>query len=139
MEPDLERIRQLVRLAEEAGLVELEVRWGDQSVRFVRAGQPAVAVEAGVPTAARVVPPGPEPVGEAVLAPLAGTFYARPAPDAAPFVAVGDRVAAGAVLCIIESMKMLNEIRADRAGTIAAVLGVDGEPVGTGDVLFRLA
>lgn len=139
MEPDLDRIRQLVRLAEETGLLELEVRWGDQSVRFVRAGRPVSAVEAAGPAVARVVPSGPEPVGEAVLAPLAGTFYARPAPEAAPFVAVGDRVAAGAVLCIIESMKMLNEIRADRAGTVVAVHGVDGEPVGTGDVLFRLA
>lgn len=139
MQPDLDRIRQLIRLAEETGLVELEVRWGDQSVRFVRAGQPAPAVEAGVAAVARMAQRGAEPVGETVFAPLAGTFYARPAPDAAPFVALGDRVAAGAVLCIIESMKMLNEIRADRAGTVVAVHGVDGEPVGTGDPLFRLA
>ena len=141
---DLQKISELIRLAEEAGLVELEVRSGDDSVRFVRAGQPGSAAAAAGTSAALTTTAtssaGSSGVADVpVVAPMAGTFYAAPEPGAAPFVQVGQSVAAGDVLCIIESMKMLHEIFADRAGTVTLVAVAEGQPVGSGDLLFRLA
>jgi acetyl-CoA carboxylase biotin carboxyl carrier protein len=135
---DLQKIRELIRLAEETGLVELEVRSGDDSIRFVRAGQPGSTAAAPNPPATAAAGSGRVDVLP-VVAPMAGTFYAAPEPGATPFVQVGQTVAVGDVLCIIESMKMLHEIFADRAGTVTLIAVAEGQPVGTGDLLFRLA
>ena len=142
---DLGRIRELIDLAEERNLVELEVRTGDETIRFVRAGTPAGM--SGRMLEEATLQPGPTMVatvdapnaGMLVSAPMAGTFYAGPAPGAAPFVQIGARVALGDVLCIIESMKMLNEIRAGQDGVVVAITCADAQPVGTGDPLFRIA
>jgi len=135
---DLTRIRRLIELAEETGLVELEVRTGDETIRFVRGGQPLpAAAAAGFSRVAGQH--DATPAGEPVVAAMAGTFYAGSAPGATPFVEVGRQVAPGTVLGILESMKMLNDIVADRAGTITQVAVADGQPVGTGDLLFRIA
>ncbi|MAT82694.1 MAG: acetyl-CoA carboxylase biotin carboxyl carrier protein subunit [Gammaproteobacteria bacterium] len=131
---DHDGIRALVALMEECGLAELELGEGPGRVRLVRAGAgPAAA--AAEPPARRA--PGAEQ-GRAVRAPMAGTFYAAPEPGAEPFVEVGAAVSGGAVLCIIESMKMMNEIKADAGGEILDVCVANGQPVNAGDVLFRI-
>ncbi len=138
---DPEQIRALVELMDDCGISELEVRSGDDSVRIVRALQ-AGAAQAGAapiqPASAGRAPAGPV-AGQPLRAPMAGTFYAAPEPGAEPFVAEGQAVAAGDVLCIIESMKMMNEIKAEHAGTCTAVGVANGQPVSAGDVLFVIA
>ena len=137
---DLRKIKKLIELVEESGLSELEVKSGDEAVRIVRPlGQPGTA-PALVPAAATPVAAEPLPeAGDVVAkAPMAGTFYAAPEPGAPPFAEVGSRVQTGDVLCIIESMKMMNEIRAEQDGEIVGVLVENGEPVGSGQALFRL-
>ena len=133
---DLRKIRKLIELVEESGIEELEVHKGDESVRIVRPspGAPAArdlattargsGVRAGSPATAR--------------APMAGTFYAAPEPGAERFVGPGTAVEVGETLCIIESMKMMNEIPAEVDGVIVDVLVADGEPVAKGQGLFRI-
>jgi len=140
---DLRKIKKLIELAEDAGLAELEVRSGDEAVRITRgaatATLPAPQAPAADPTgAAASAETGPAIAGTDVRAPMAGTFYRAPAPDAEPFVRVGQQVAAGDVLCIIESMKMMNEITAEADGVCASVDCDNGAPVAAGDLLFRL-
>ena len=149
---DLRKIKSLIQLLEESDVAELEITEGEESVRISRAG-PAAAAPA--PAAAAVLPPaaapaapepaapapaaGPEvPEGHAIASPMVGTFYAAPTPDAKPFVQVGDRVAEGDTLCIVEAMKMLNQIEADRDGVVRAVLAENGAPVEYGQALFVL-
>ena len=138
MSVDLRKVKKLIELVEESGISELEVRDGDETIRIARHAIGAVAVP---PPAAEpvAVPVEPVPRGQGfeLRAPMAGTFYRAPAPDAEPFLAVGQAVEAGDVLCIIESMKMMNEIRAERAGVCAAIAVENGEPIGSGQVLFR--
>lgn len=133
---DQDRIRALVALMEECGLAELELGEGAERVRLVRAvaGVSAVAGDAAAPTRPAVAA---EP-GRPVRAPMAGTFYAAPEPGAEPFVEVGAAVSGGMVLCIIESMKMMNEIKADAGGEVVEVCVANGQPVNAGDVLFRI-
>lgn len=134
---DLRKIRKLIDLAEASGLVELEVRTGDETVRIVR-GQGAAPPAGGTATAA----PSRDAAGTegvAVRAPMAGTFYAAAEPGAEPFVREGQSVRPGDVLCIIESMKMMNEIKAERGGVCTAVAVANGQAVGAGDVLVRIA
>ncbi len=129
------RIRELAELMAETGISELEVRHGDEAVRIVRpltAAAAPVVHDGAVPAAA-------ESPAEVLRAPMAGTFYAAPEPGAEPFVQPGDRVETGDVVCIIESMKMLNEIRSDVSGVCVAVVASNGQPVGRGDPLFRIA
>jgi len=134
---DLHKIRELIDLVEASGIAELEVRSGDETIRIVRAlGSHAVA--AGQPPAATPAARSERP-GSPVKAPMAGTFYAAPAPGADPYLRVGQSVAPGDVLCIIESMKMMNEIVADRSGVCVAVEADNGEPVRAGDTLLRIA
>lgn len=137
---DTEKIKELIALMDEAGLAELEVAKGDERIRIARAGaQPAAAPAATSETdtgAANV--PTPAAKGGIVAAPLSGTFYRAPAPGEQPFVAVGDTVAVGDVLCIIESMKMMNRVKSDRAGAVAEVLLQDGQAIETGTGLFRI-
>jgi len=135
---DLRKIKKLIELVEESGISELEVRSGDESVRIARPvpGTDAVAAASAPVESAR----SPRSAGSdhAVKAPMAGVFYAAPEPGAEPYVRVGQSVAAGDVLCIIESMKMMNEIRAERGGTCVEVMGRNGQPVAHGDSLFRI-
>ncbi|MFW6094531.1 MAG: acetyl-CoA carboxylase biotin carboxyl carrier protein [Pseudomonadota bacterium] len=134
------RIRELAALMSEHGLSELEVRSGDEAIRLVRPlaghGEPVLSAR-----------PVGEEAGDAgvggglasVVAPMAGTFYVAPEPGAEPFVREGQRVSAGDVVGIIESMKMMNEIRTDVGGVCVGVAAADGAPVASGDVLFRIA
>jgi len=156
---DLRKIKKLIELVEESGIAELEVKSGEEAVRIsmglpAGAGAPVATVvpgpvtaEASTADAAQALAHGAETAaatprqapGKPLKAPLSGTFYTAPAPDAAAFVQVGDSVRAGDVLCIVESMKMMNRIEADSAGTISAVLVPNGEPVEAGQVLFLIS
>jgi acetyl-CoA carboxylase biotin carboxyl carrier protein len=153
---DLRKIKKLIELVEESGISELEVRDGDEVIRIARPAQvaPVAAAEAVVvqPTGteseitrgAASGPPQGSPEGPqenggfAVTAPLAGTFYRAPAPGERPFVTVGQNVAMGDVLCIIESMKMMNQIEAEQAGRVVQIFFDDGQPIETGQTLFQL-
>jgi acetyl-CoA carboxylase biotin carboxyl carrier protein len=128
---DLRKIKMLMDLVEASGITELEVHSGEESVRIVRPSGSHSAVAAPAPAA--VVD------GVPVRAPMAGTFYAGPEPGAEPFVQPGRPVRPGDVLCIIESMKMMNEIKADRAGVCTSVLVSNGQPVSAGEPLLRIA
>ena len=141
---DLRKIKKLIELVQESGIAELEVRDGDESIRVARAvpgAAPVAAVPAAPPEAvADGAPPKPETAGgQVVRAPISGTFYRSPAPGEAPFVREGDTVAAGDVLCIIESMKMMNRIEAELTGTVAEVLLENGRAMESGTPLFRIA
>ena len=140
---DLRKIKKLIELVEESGIAELQVRSGEEEVRISRATLP-VATPSVAPTTESQVPVSaaeatPAQRGEVVAAPMAGTFYRAPAPGETPFVAPGATVAAGDVLCIIESMKMMNHIEAQEAGEVVDVLAADGQPIETGAPLFRIA
>ncbi|GMU46631.1 MAG: acetyl-CoA carboxylase biotin carboxyl carrier protein [Pseudomonadales bacterium] len=136
---DIRKVKKLIELLEESNIDELEIREGEASVRICRhrfaaaampaaMAMPAVAV---APAASAPAAPAPAPAvsGHVVVSPMVGTFYRAPAPGAKPFVEVGQAVKAGDVLCIVEAMKMMNQIEADRAGTIGAILVEDGAPV----------
>ena len=127
---DLRKIKKLIELVQESGISELEVRDGEESIRIAR-GVPAAAM----PVAAAASPAGP---GQVVRAPISGTFYRSPAPGEAPFVKEGEAVAAGDVLCIIESMKMMNRIEAELTGTLAEILLENGRAMEAGTALFRI-
>lgn len=140
---DLRKIKKLIELVEESGVTELEVSSGDESIRI------SMAATATMPTTAPLTQAAPAPASAppAVTAtavsqekaPMAGVVYVAPSPDAEPFVALGQVVNAGDVLCIIESMKMMNEITAKRSGTITEVYAVNGEAVATGEPLFAIS
>lgn len=133
---DLRKIKKLIELVEESGIEELEVQKGDESVRIVRPSATARAVrESGAAET------GGFPVADGFVtarAPMAGTFYAAPEPGADRFVGPGASVGVGETLCIIESMKMMNEIPAEVDGIVIDVLVADGEPVARGQGLFRI-
>ncbi|MGB2102675.1 MAG: acetyl-CoA carboxylase biotin carboxyl carrier protein [Porticoccaceae bacterium] len=139
---DIRKVKKLIELLEQSNINELEINEGDESVRISRGGTavtyaaapaPAPVAAAPAPTAApaaeAAAPAAEEPAGHAVKSPMVGTFYASPAPGSPAFVSVGQTVAAGDVICIIEAMKMMNQIEADKAGTIGAILVEDGEAV----------
>ena len=133
---DPSKIKPLIDLVQETGIAELDVREGDSRIRIVQTvagavpAPPAPAAKAGESQA---------PAGQIVEAPLAGTFYRSPAPGEPPFVEVGDTVAVGDVLCIIESMKMMNRVESDTAGQVAEVLLDNGRAIAAGTPLFRIA
>ena len=139
---DLRKIKKLIELVEESGISELEVSDGDETIRIARplpgatpAVLPAVPVVA-TPAVAGAVPA--EAGGSFQFrAPLAGTFYRAGEPGGEPFVSVGQQVEAGDVLCIVESMKMMNEITADKSGRCTAIVVADGEAIGSGRILFH--
>ena len=140
---DIRKVKKLIELLEQSNINELEINEGDESVRISRGGTavtyaaapaPAPVAAAPAPVAApaaavAAAPATEEPAGHAVKSPMVGTFYASPAPGSPAFVSVGQTVAAGDVICIIEAMKMMNQIEADKAGTIGAILIEDGEAV----------
>ncbi|MEM9622572.1 MAG: acetyl-CoA carboxylase biotin carboxyl carrier protein [Pseudomonadota bacterium] len=144
---DLRKVKKLIELVEESGIAELEVSSGDESVRIARypGATPAASVQTTTPQTSLAVPAtDPVPVAGAggeqrFVAPMAGTFYRAAHPDAAPFVEAGQRVESGDVLCIIESMKMMHEIRADAGGVIAQICVDNAQPVSTGDLLFKFS
>jgi acetyl-CoA carboxylase biotin carboxyl carrier protein len=143
MKLDLDQLRELIRLLDESNLTEIEVEQDDDRIRVRR--DPAVAVNATA--AARATHPAGTNEAEApvalddaiyVTSPFVGTFYRAPSPDSDPFVEVGDEIAVGQVLCIVEAMKLMNEIEADTAGRVVEILIEDGKPVEYGDRLFRI-
>jgi acetyl-CoA carboxylase biotin carboxyl carrier protein len=148
---DIRKVKKLIELLEESNLAELEISEGEESVRISRQSQ-STAVHYAVPpmpvaAAALPAPPagaggavaspaGNEPAGHKVLSPMVGTYYEAPAPDAPAFIKIGDQVKAGDTLCIIEAMKMMNQIEADVSGKVVAALAKNGEPVEFGQPLF---
>jgi acetyl-CoA carboxylase biotin carboxyl carrier protein len=147
----VDEIRELIALAAETGVEELEVQRGDNRVRIRRAGQvsaheyaaPAVHYPPQTAPPVEASKEKPEkPVADPnlvlVKSPIVGTFYEAPAPDAPPFVRVGERIQPGKVLCIIESMKLMNEIEAEVSGVIESKLVMNGQPVEYGEALFAI-
>lgn len=146
---DIRKVKKLIELLEESGIAEIEISEGEESVRISRYSRDATVVSVpsvGQPMApaasAPPAPPAPEPVaeppsrGHQVKAPMVGTFYTAPAPGAKPFVGIGSEVNAGDTLCIIEAMKMMNQIEAPLAGKVVSILADNGEPVEFDQVLF---
>ena len=140
---DIRKVKKLIELLEESGLAEIEINEGDDSVRISRfsTASPPPAVAAPPATVApvavtedQVMPPPPE--GHSMTAPMVGTYYSAPAPGAKSFVQVGSEVQVGDVLCIIEAMKMMNQIEADQSGRVVSILIENGEPVEFGQPLF---
>ena len=151
---DLRKLKKLIDLVQESGIAELEITEGEEKVRINRVGtpgQPGMMVmpapasaaapaltAAAVPASAAVTAP-PEQEGHVVKSPMVGTFYRSSAPGAKPFVEIGQNINAGETLCIIEAMKLLNEIEADQSGVVKKVLVENGQPVEYGQPLFIIA
>ena len=146
---DIRKVKKLIEMLEASNLGEIEIREGEESIRISRASSvspPAVSITSAgpaTPVAAAAATPAAEmatlaatPSGHPVTSPMVGTFYRASAPDANPFVEVGSAVNVGDTLCIIEAMKMLNEIESDKAGTVKAILKESGQPVEYGEALF---
>jgi acetyl-CoA carboxylase biotin carboxyl carrier protein len=146
MKLDLDQLRELIRILDESNLTEIEVEHDDDRIRLRRDPAPVVGAIAHsvAPQDAASAPPSAsepgaaEPEGDFVTSPFVGTFYRAPSPEADSFVEVGDTIVAGQVLCIVEAMKLMNEIEAEVAGTIVEVLVENGKPVEYGDRLFRI-
>ena len=163
---DIRKIKKLIELLEESGIAEIEIKEGEEAVRISRMpaagavmhpmpaqawfgpGPPGWDGRGGapMPLSAPAETPGqgtaaesaakPKPNEHVITAPMVGTFYASPSPGAKPFVEIGDEVKVGQVLCIIEAMKMMNQIEADRAGRITSIMARNGDPVEFGQPLF---
>ena len=149
---DIRKVKKLIELLDDSGIAEIEITEGEESVRISRyssnapvAAAPVMhhapahaAAPAPAAAAAPVEAPAdvPEEEGFEVTAPMVGTFYAASSPGAAPYVQVGDRVNEGDTLCIIEAMKMMNQIEADVSGVVKSIRVQNGEPVEFGQVLF---
>ncbi|MFM8480676.1 MAG: acetyl-CoA carboxylase biotin carboxyl carrier protein [Gammaproteobacteria bacterium] len=151
---DIRKVKKLIELLEESGIAELEIKEGEESVRISRMPSgaaatqtlyaappmpPEVAAAVAATPAAAARPTAPPPsVDHLVQAPMVGTYYSAPAPGAKAFVQIGDEVKVGQVLCIIEAMKMMNQIESDRAGKVTSVLVQNGDPVEFGQPLFAI-
>ena len=148
---DLRKLKKLIDLVEESGISELELTEGEEKVRisrqlqataanvqYISAPAPAAAPAAAsaAPAAEAIPAAAPNIEGHEVKSPMVGTLYRSPSPDAKPFVEVGTSVAVGDTLCIIEAMKLLNEIEADKAGVVKEILVENGQPVEYGEPLF---
>lgn len=153
---DIRKLRSLIELVESSGIAELEITEGEEAVRISRYGNAAVAAPAPAPQTSYLPTPPPTPTpaappesaeaknspeieGHVIRSPMVGTFYAAPSPDAQPFVKVGDKVQNNQTLCIIEAMKMLNQIHSDAAGEVVDILVENGQPVEFDQPLFVLA
>ncbi|HLQ07498.1 MAG TPA: acetyl-CoA carboxylase biotin carboxyl carrier protein [Steroidobacteraceae bacterium] len=155
---DIRKIKKLIELLEESGIAEIEIKEGEEALRISRmptgtatghqapqlahlaplaagAGGAAASASAALP-AAESAAPKPKPNEHVITAPMVGTFYASPSPGGKAFVQIGDEIKVGQVLCIIEAMKMMNQIEADRAGRITSVMAQNGDPVEFGQPLF---
>jgi|SRR5438876_6930408 len=156
---DLRKLKKLIDLVQESGIAELEITEGEEKVKIVKGGAVSIApasaatlglgaapapapAEARPAPAAPAAPPATEPEagqeGHVVKAPMVGTFYRSASPDAKPFVEVGQSIKEGQTICIIEAMKLMNEIEADASGVVKAVLVENGQPVEYGQPLFIL-
>ncbi|HEX9431911.1 MAG TPA: acetyl-CoA carboxylase biotin carboxyl carrier protein [Burkholderiales bacterium] len=146
---DLRKLKKLIDLVQESGIAELEITEGEEKVKIVKGGA-VVAMAAPVTAPALAAEPRTAPApaaaegeagqeGHVVKAPMVGTFYRSPSPDAKVFVEVGQAVKEGDTICIIEAMKLMNEIEADASGSVKAILVENGQPVEYGQPLFILA
>jgi len=149
---DLQEIRRIVELMNEHGLTHFDLSKKDFHLKLKKgpdmeelgalfASMPSAAPQSAslqLPAAAPQAAGAPAAEGAEITSPMVGTFYRKPAPDAPNFVEVGTAVSEGQTLCIIEAMKVMNEIKAERSGTICALVATDGNPVQYGDVLFRI-
>ncbi|HQR12725.1 MAG TPA: acetyl-CoA carboxylase biotin carboxyl carrier protein [Casimicrobiaceae bacterium] len=148
---DLRKLKTLIELVETSGIAELEIQEGEERVRITRATAaptgiapvtlhtlPAAAAAPVAVTASAAEAPPAQPEGHQVKSPMVGTFYRSATPGAEPFVEVGDTVAEGDTLCIVEAMKLMNEIESDKAGVIKAILTENGQPVEFGQPLFLI-
>jgi acetyl-CoA carboxylase biotin carboxyl carrier protein len=146
---DIRKVKKLIELLEESGIAEIEIKEGEEAVRISRMPTGAYATHAPAPIMMAAPAALPAPAAAApdvvakpranehvVTAPMVGTFYAAPTPGAKAFVDIGDEVKAGQVLCIIEAMKMMNQIEADKGGRITSVMAQNGDPVEFGQPLF---
>ena len=135
---DIRKIKKLIEMLQESDLMEIEVKEGEESVRIMRGGQSLsganqTLVSSGSNHTSLDSTPAPlevpEESGSSIKSPIVGTFYRKPAPDKPSFVEIGDRVEAGDVVCIVEAMKMMNEIKSEFTGAVTAIKVEDGEPV----------
>jgi len=150
---DIRKVKKLIELLEESGVAEIEIKEGEESVRISRHGAGNVATyiqtappAASAPAPTAATPPAPAPAAtpatppattdNQITAPMVGTFYGAPAPGAKAFVEIGQEVKVGQTLCIIEAMKMMNQIESDKAGKIVSILAKNGDPVEFGQTLF---
>lgn len=150
---DLRKIKTLIDLVQQSGIAELEITEGEEKVRISRTGNGATFMQPMSPNvmmsadglhttqAMQVIQPvapaaAPEPVGHTLKSPMVGTFYRSPSPGTPPFVEIGQAVTKGQTLCIIEAMKLLNEIESDASGVVKAILVENGQPVEYGQPLF---
>jgi len=154
---DLRKLKKLIDLVQESGIGEIEITEGEEKVRICRqapGGAPVIMAAPGMqqmpfaaPGAAPATSAAPavpaaaspaEPKGHQLKSPMVGTFYRAPSPGAPPFVEIGQQVTKGQTLCIIEAMKLLNEIESDASGTVKAILVENGQPVEYGQPLFTI-
>jgi acetyl-CoA carboxylase biotin carboxyl carrier protein len=152
---DIRKVKKLIELLEESNIDEIEIKEGEESVRISRNGaqsmaipqylpqyapppQPLPAAAPAAPAAVEAAPAAAEPEGQVVRSPMVGTFYRSPSPSSPMFVEVGQTVKVGDIICIVEAMKMMNQIEADKAGTIGAILVENGEPVEFDQPLFSI-
>ena len=150
---DIRKVKKLIELLDETGVAEIEIKEGEESVRISRnpsgatfammpqhmmyGPSPATAAAPAAPAAPAAAPaPATASPDQTVTAPMVGTFYSAPAPGARPFVEIGSEVKQGDVLCIIEAMKMMNQIESDKAGKVVSILAKNGDPVEFGQPLF---
>jgi acetyl-CoA carboxylase biotin carboxyl carrier protein len=156
---DIRKIKKLIELLDESGIAEIEIKEGEESVRISRMPPPSTVVHTMAPpqyapapaaagltspsaaaTAAQgpseAAPPKPKTNEHVITAPMVGTFYASPSPGAKSFVEIGDEIKVGQVMCIIEAMKMMNQIEADKAGKLTSIMARSGDPVEFGQPLF---
>ena len=155
---DIRKIKKLIELLEESGIAEIEIKEGEEAVRISRmqaappppaypqfmqvapapmAAAPQIEAAARAPApAAEAVAAKPKPNEHVITAPMVGTFYASPSPGAKAFIEIGDEIKVGQVLCIIEAMKMMNQIEADKAGKVTSIMARNGDPVEFGQPLF---
>ena len=151
---DIRKIKKLIELLEESGVAEIEIKEGEEALRISRMPTGVVAQQIPVPAALPLpaavqapVKPAAAASGDAapakpktnehvITAPMVGTYYGAPSPGAKPFIEIGDEIKVGQVLCIIEAMKMMNQIEADRAGRVTSIMARNGDPVEFGQPLF---
>jgi acetyl-CoA carboxylase biotin carboxyl carrier protein len=151
---DIRKVKKLIELLEESGIAEIEIKEGEEAVRISRMptggfvthmqapimqAPAAIAAPVAAPAAAGAAPAAPaarHANEHVVAAPMVGTFYASASPGAKPFVEIGSEIKEGQVLCIIEAMKMMNQIESDKAGKVTAIMATNGDPVEFGQPLF---
>jgi acetyl-CoA carboxylase biotin carboxyl carrier protein len=153
---DIRKIKKLIELLEESGIAEIEIKEGEEALRISRmptgtaalahqmpqmanlplAAPLAAPPKAAVPTAAEAAMAKAKANEHVITAPMVGTFYGAPSPGAKPFIEIGDEIKVGQVLCIIEAMKMMNQIESDKAGRVTSIMARNGDPVEFGQPLF---